>query len=72
MALLHTKFHSAALQVAMRTGETEGVFTIPELQGRFEAEVLDEGRVVEVFDGRFADEFGVYQVHRYRIRGAFH
>jgi hypothetical protein len=58
--------------VPMRLGETQGSFEVADLAGRFEAEAIGEGRVIEVINGRFSDAFDIYQVHRYRVRGAFH
>ena len=58
--------------VPMRLGETQGSFEVADLAGRFEAEAIGEGRVIEVVNGRFSDAFDIYQVHRYRVRGAFH
>ena len=56
--------------VPMRMGETQGSFVIDGLKGRMTAEVIGEGRTIEVVDGRFEDAFGVYEVHRYRILGS--
>ena len=56
--------------VAMRPGETRGVFRISGLKERARAEVLGEGREVKVKDGGFEDEFATYGVHLYRIAGA--
>jgi len=53
------------LAVAMRDGETTGTFAVPGKTG--EAEVLGEDRTILVRDGGFADEFGGYDVHLYRI-----
>jgi len=58
--------------VPMRLGETQVSFEVADLAGRFEAEAIGEGRVIEVVNGRFSDAFDIYQVHRYRVRGAFH
>lgn len=58
--------------VPMRLGEAEGNFAIEGLAGRWVAEVIGEGRVVEIVDGRFSDSFDIFQVHRYRVVGAFH
>lgn len=56
----------------MRLGEAEGNFAIEGLAGRWVAEVIGEGRVVDIVDGRFSDSFDIFQVHRYRVVGAFH
>lgn len=58
--------------VPMRVGSVEGTFSLAGITGRFEAEVIGEQRVVEVVDGRFSDVFEIYQIHHYRIAGAFH
>ena len=55
--------------VPMRLGEVRGSFAVNGIEGRVEAEVIGEGRVIEVVDGRFEDDFDVYEVHRYRIPG---
>jgi hypothetical protein len=54
--------------VGMRDGATTATFTVAGLAGRATAEVLGEGRTVEVRDGVFTDEFGPWAVHLYRIR----
>jgi hypothetical protein len=54
--------------VGMRDGATTATFTVAGLTGRVMAEVLGEGRTVEVRDGVFKDEFGAWDVHLYRIR----
>ena len=56
----------------MRLGEAEGNFALEGLAGRWVAEVIGEGSVVEIVDGRFSDSFDIFQVHRYRVVGAFH
>ena len=55
--------------VGMRDGATTATFTVAGLTGRAKAEVLGEGRTVEVRDGVFKDEFAAWDVHLYRIRG---
>jgi hypothetical protein len=55
--------------VGMRDGTTTATFTVPGLPGRAKAEVLGEGRTVEVRDGVFMDEFGAWGVHLYLIKG---
>ena len=55
---------------AMRPGSTRGTFQISNIKGEKSAEVLGEERRLEVKDGSFADEFGDYGVHLYRIEGA--
>jgi hypothetical protein len=55
--------------VGMRGGATAATFTVAGLTGRARAEVLGEGRTVEVRDGVFRDEFGAWAVHLYRVKG---
>jgi hypothetical protein len=55
--------------VGMRGGETTASFQVAGLSGNGKAEVLGEGRSVEVTAGKFADRFGPWDVHLYRIRG---
>jgi hypothetical protein len=55
--------------VGMRDGKTTATFTVAGLTGGAKAEVLGEGRTVEVRDGVFTDEFGAWDVHLYRIQG---
>ena len=70
---LMAKEHGGDLYVfaaAMRPGSTAGAFQLSSVKGKKSAEVLGEGRSIEVKDGSFADEFGEYGVHLYRIEGA--
>jgi hypothetical protein len=53
--------------VGMRDRPTAATFTVAGRAGRVTAEVLGEGRTVEVRDGVFRDEFGAWGVHLYRI-----
>jgi hypothetical protein len=53
--------------VAMRNRGARGSFRINGLSSRTRAEVLGEGRTIEIRNGNFADEFGPYGVHLYRI-----
>ncbi|MSR82246.1 MAG: hypothetical protein EXS58_04895 [Candidatus Latescibacteria bacterium] len=55
---------------AMHPGSTAGTFQLSGVKGRKSVEVLGEDRHLEVKDGSFADEFGEYAVHLYRIEGA--
>ncbi len=55
--------------VGTRGGMATATFTVPGLTGRAKAEVLGEGRTVEVRDGVFRDEFGAWGVHLYLIKG---
>ncbi len=55
--------------VAMRDGPTEGRFALRGLKGRQPVEVLGERRSLTANDGAFADRFGPWDVHLYRIRG---
>lgn len=53
---------------AFRGEETSCDFTVAGLTGTLRAEVLGEGRSLEVRDGRFRDAFAPWDVHLYRIR----
>lgn len=53
--------------VGMRDGTTSARFTIPGLPDSTKAEVLDEGRSIDVNDGKFEDTFAPWDVHLYRI-----
>lgn len=70
---VHTtvKRHNGAtylFAVSMYHQETEATFQIDGLAADAVVEVIDEGRTIEVSEGRFADSFGGYDVHLYRIR----
>lgn len=54
--------------VGMRNEATRGVFSVKGLPRGARAEVIGEGRVLEVEEGRFSDQFAPYDVHLYRIR----
>jgi hypothetical protein len=54
--------------VAMRGAETKATFALRGLPSTARAEVLGENRGVVVTGGRFADSFGPYGVHLYRIQ----
>jgi hypothetical protein len=54
--------------VGMRDGTTTATFKVAGLAGRAEAQVLGEGRSVEVRDGVFRDTFRPWDVHLYQIR----
>jgi len=55
------------LAVAMRDGATKADFGIKGLAGKAQAEVLGEGRKIDVADGKFSDDFKGYEVHLYKI-----
>ena len=57
---------------SMRDGAARGSFEIAGLAGNSRAEVLGEGRSVGVEGGRFADDFGPYAVHLYKISAGEH
>ena len=54
--------------VGMRNGETEASFLVSGLAEQATAEVIGEGRRIEVVNGVFQDTFEPYDVHLYRIR----
>jgi hypothetical protein len=54
--------------VCMRDGTTTADFQIAGLTGQAKAEVLGEGRTLELRDGTLRDEFRPWDVHLYRIR----
>jgi hypothetical protein len=54
--------------VGMRNAPATGSFTVRGLPSTTTATVLGENRRVPVRNGRFADRFGAYDVHLYRIR----
>ena len=56
--------------VPMRMGDTHGAFEISGMTGKAKAEVIGEGRSIEVVNGRFEDAFGTYEVHLYKITSA--
>lgn len=51
--------------VAMRPGQTTAVFN---LTAGKKVEVLGENRIIDVKDGKFADDFSDYAVHLYKIK----
>jgi hypothetical protein len=53
--------------VSTRDAPAKGAFSVAGLRGARAAEVLGEGRTVDVKDGRFEDAFEGYAVHLYRI-----
>ena len=53
--------------VAMRGGETKATFTFQDGFEAATAEVLGEGRSVKVAARAFADHFGPYDVHLYKV-----
>ncbi len=54
--------------VNMRNQPARGVWTLRDLAGDSEAEVLDESRRLAARHGVFADDFQPYQVHLYKVR----
>jgi hypothetical protein len=66
-----TKRHDGAtyvFAVVPDDNSTKGNFTVPSVPENATAEVIGEGRRIEVKGGRFADAFEPYGVHLYRIR----
>ncbi len=53
--------------VNMRNEPARGVWTLRDLAGDTDAEVLDESRRLAMRHGVFADDFQPYQVHLYKI-----
>jgi hypothetical protein len=53
--------------VAMRKGATKATFQIQGIQGRQTLEVLGEDRTLDIQDGVFHDDFGLWGVHLYRV-----
>jgi len=53
--------------VAMRGGETNATFTLREGPGAAAAQVLGEGRTIEVTARTFTDHFHPYDVHLYKV-----
>src|SRR5262249_32701466 len=53
--------------VAMRDSSTTASFKVAGLTGKARAEVLGEGRRLEMRDGAFRDKFRPWDVHLYRI-----
>ena len=54
--------------VAMRDAAAKAEFTVPGLPAKATAEVLGEGRTIDVTDGKFSDDFAPYAVHLYKIK----
>jgi hypothetical protein len=54
--------------VGMRDDKATATFTVAGVKGSARAEVIDEGRTLEVRDGVFRDAFGPWDVHLYKIR----
>lgn len=68
---LMAKRHGGAtylFAVSLYHHETTATFTVAGLAGKASAEVLGEGRRIELTNGQFADRFKGYDVHLYRIR----
>ena len=53
--------------VAMRNAATKAEFAVKGLSGKAQAEVIGEGRTIDVADGKFSDDFKGYEVHLYKI-----
>jgi hypothetical protein len=53
--------------VGMRDGKATATLTVAGLKGGAKAEVIDEGRTLEVRDGVFRDSFAPWDVHLYKI-----
>jgi len=65
------KRHGGAIYVfavGMRDGKVTATFTMAGMRGRARAEVIDEGRTLEVNDGVFCDTFQPWDVHLYKIK----
>jgi hypothetical protein len=65
------KCHGGAVYVfavGMRDGKATATFPLAGLKGRTKAEVIDEGRTLDVNDGVFRDTFEPWDVHLYKIR----
>lgn len=54
--------------VGMRNAPAKGWFEVQDLPEASVAEVIEENRSIEVRNGKFEDDFGVYDVHLYRIQ----
>ncbi|MBI4585625.1 MAG: hypothetical protein HY717_16560 [Planctomycetes bacterium] len=54
--------------VCMRDAPAKAAFEVKGLPAKAEAEVIGENRKFAVEGGKFGDDFGPYEVHRYRIR----
>ena len=54
--------------VGMRNAPTKGVFAVQGLPETATAEVLGEERSIPVKNGSFADDFGEYDIHIYKIQ----
>src|SRR5262249_52232198 len=66
-----TKRHDGATYIFAAVPEdkaTKASFTVPGLPENAKAEVIGEGRRIDVKGGRFDDAFEAYGVHLYRIR----
>jgi hypothetical protein len=51
----------------MRDAATKADFAVKGLAGKMSAEVLGEGRKIDVADGKFSDDFKGYEIHLYKI-----
>ncbi len=54
--------------VGMRGGKASATFALAGMKGRARAEVIDEGRTLDVRDGVFRDTFEPWGVHLYKVR----
>jgi hypothetical protein len=54
--------------VAMRDVAAKGIFAVKGLPAKATAEVIGEGRRIDVADGKFTDDFKGYEVHLYKIK----
>jgi hypothetical protein len=54
--------------VGMRDAAAKGTFLVKGLPDKATAEVIGEGRKIDVAGGKFADGFKAYEVHLYRIK----
>jgi hypothetical protein len=51
----------------MRGGSTTGTFTLSRIPATATAEVIGEGRTLNVSNGVFQDNFQSYGVHLYKV-----
>jgi ethanolamine utilization protein EutP (predicted NTPase) len=56
------------IAVGMRNLATKATFTIRGLKATAVADVVGEGRTIQVRNGRFSDDFAAYGAHIYWIR----
>ncbi|OHB71180.1 MAG: hypothetical protein A2V70_14030, partial [Planctomycetes bacterium RBG_13_63_9] len=53
---------------SVKQGPTTATFQLQGLPGKTTAEVIGENRTIQLENGTFADDFGPYEVHLYKIR----